>query len=264
MKVYTSLIRLRFLTMLAYRLNYFSGILTYVIYVGAYFFLYRAMFSGGAANLGGFSPTQMTTYLVVSYMTRAFYFNNLDSEIMNEVEDGTVAISLIRPYSYPISKFFSGLGEGLFRLLFWMLPGMIVATLLFPVQLPTDPQHWALFIVSGLLAFAINAQINVTFGLLSFFLVKIRSLNWAKRLVTDLLSGVFLPLDLWPSAVRAVLNFLPFQAISYLPSAIFTGHLTGLAALQALGVQAVWVVLLAACTTWMWRRARRVLVVQGG
>lgn len=265
MKIYTSLIRLRFLTMLAYRLNYFSGVLTYVIYIGAYYFLYRAMFHGGAGqSLAGFSPEQMTTYLVVSYMSRAFYFNNLDREIMTEVEDGSVAITLIRPYSYPLAKFFSGMGEGLFRLLLWMLPGMAVAIWLFPVQLPHDPRRWGLWALSGVLAFAVNAQINLIFGFLSFWLVKIRSIAWAKQLVADLLSGVFLPLDLWPSGVRAVLRVLPFQAVSYLPSAIFTGHLSGAAAFGALGVQALWVAVLAAVVTWMWRRAKRALVVQGG
>lgn len=37
-KLYMELIRMRFLTMLAYRVNYYSGIIIYAINIGAYYF----------------------------------------------------------------------------------------------------------------------------------------------------------------------------------------------------------------------------------
>lgn len=36
--MYAEIIRIRFLTMLAYRVNYYSGILIYAINIGAYYF----------------------------------------------------------------------------------------------------------------------------------------------------------------------------------------------------------------------------------
>ena len=38
---YIEMIRIRFLMMLAYRTNYYSGILIYSINIGAYYFLWR-------------------------------------------------------------------------------------------------------------------------------------------------------------------------------------------------------------------------------
>lgn len=39
-KLYLELIRIRFLTLLAYRVNYYSGIIIYAINIGAYYFLW--------------------------------------------------------------------------------------------------------------------------------------------------------------------------------------------------------------------------------
>ena len=58
----------------------------------------------------------MTTYVAISWMGRAFYFNNLDREIANEIRDGSVAMQFIRPYNYIFVKMMQGFGEGLFRL----------------------------------------------------------------------------------------------------------------------------------------------------
>jgi ABC-2 type transport system permease protein len=257
------MIRIRFLTMLAYRLNYFSGILTYIVYTGGYYFLWQAVY-GSRETLGGMTVAQMTTYLAVSWMTRSFYFNNLDREIADEIKSGAVAIEMIRPYNYLLGKLTSAFGEGLFRLLFWMLPGMVVAALLFPVQLPANPGTYGIWALAGMLAFLVNALLNAVFGLFTFFLQNAQGLRWAKQLATDLLSGLFLPLHFYPRTMQSLIRWLPFQTISYLPNMIFTGGLRGAAAWQAIGLQAAWIAILAALTGLLWRRARRYLVVQGG
>jgi ABC-2 type transport system permease protein len=257
------MIRIRFLTMLAYRLNYFSGILTYVVYTGGYYFLWTAVY-GARESLGGMTAAAMTTYLAISWMTRSFYYNNLDREIADEIKSGAVATQLIRPYNYLAGKLFSALGEAVFRLLFWMVPGMVVATWLFPVQLPGRLATYGLWIVAAAMAFLVNSLLNAVFGLLTFFLQNAQGLRSAKGLATDLLSGLFLPLQFYPGWLQTVIRWLPFQAISYLPNMIFTGGLAGRDAWSAIGLQVLWSVLLGVITWRLWHRARRYLVVQGG
>ena len=41
---YLDIIRIRFLMMLAYRVNYYSGIVIYAINIGAYYFLWEAIY----------------------------------------------------------------------------------------------------------------------------------------------------------------------------------------------------------------------------
>ena len=46
MDKYLEMIRIRFLMMLAYRTNYYTGILIYSINIGAYYFLWNAIYGG--------------------------------------------------------------------------------------------------------------------------------------------------------------------------------------------------------------------------
>ncbi|MFK7697725.1 ABC transporter permease [Paenibacillus sp. HJGM_3] len=260
---YLDLIRIRFLMMLAYRVNYYSGIIIYAINIGAYYFLWKAIY-GGNETLGGMTVTQMTTYVAVSWMARAFYFNNLDREIANEIRDGSVAIQFIRPYNYLYVKMMQGFGEGLFRLLLFMVPGMIVVSLLFPVRLPTDPSIWGVFLVMLVFSFLINSQINILTGLFAFFVENNEGLMRMKRVAVDLFSGLIIPLSFFPGWLEWVMKVLPFQAITYLPGSVFTGKVTGSAVYQVFGLQLIWFVGLIVPIWIMWRSARSRLFVQGG
>ncbi|MGG1311662.1 MULTISPECIES: ABC transporter permease [Cohnella] len=260
---YVDFIRIRFLTMLAYRVNYYSGIVIYAINIGAYYFMWKAIY-GDAEQLGGFTAGQMTTYVAVSWMARAFYFNNLDREISNDIRDGSVAVQMTRPYSYIMVKMMQGFGEGLFRLLLFMAPGMVVVTLIFPIELPTDPVLWMIFLVMIWFSFLINSQINVMTGLFAFFVENNEGLMRMKRVTVDLLSGVVVPIAFFPGWASEVLKWLPFQAITYLPGSVFTGRIAGSAVWEALLVQAAWFVALIAPIALMWRAARKRLFVQGG
>jgi ABC-2 type transport system permease protein len=261
--VYTDFIRIRFLSMLAYRMNYYTGILIYLVNIGAQYFLWSAIYSG-SEGLGGMSMSQMTTYVAVAWMARAFYFNNLDREIANEIRDGSVAIQFIRPYPYLVVKIMQALGEGLFRLLLFSTPGMLLVWLLFPIKFPSDPMLWATFFIMLLLSFVINSQINILTGLFAFFVENNEGMMRFKRVMVDLFSGLIIPVSFFPGWAEAVLKVLPFQAITYLPSAVFAGKAGGIGIGSVVGVQLLWLAVLALPIIIMWRRARNRLFVQGG
>ncbi|KPC98764.1 hypothetical protein LR69_02974 [Geobacillus sp. BCO2] len=122
MDKYMEMVRIRFLMMLAYRTNYYTGILIYAINIAAYYFLWSAIY-GGKSSMQGMSLGQMTTYVAISWLARAFYFNNLDREIAMEIRDGKVAVELIRPYSYLGMKLCKGLAKGCFAFSFYRCLG---------------------------------------------------------------------------------------------------------------------------------------------
>ncbi|MGA9173741.1 MAG: ABC-2 family transporter protein, partial [Thermoactinomyces sp.] len=205
--MYLEVIRIRFLMMLAYRVNYYSGIIIYSLNIGVYYFLWMAIY-GHKGTLAGMTVVQMATYIAISWMSRAFYFNNLDREIAQEIRDGTVAVQLIRPYHYLLVKAFQGLGEGLFRFFLFSVPGMIVVSFIFPIDLPAPSLVWAKFALSLLLGFVVNVEVNLLTGVLAFFILNNQGLIWAKRVVVDLLSGLTIPIVFYPDWMQKVLVFL--------------------------------------------------------
>jgi ABC-2 type transport system permease protein len=263
MAKYLEMIRVRFLMMLAYRTNYYSGILIYSINIGAYYYLWSAIY-GGKENIQGLSIVQMTTYVAVSWMARAFYFNNIDREIAMEIKEGKVAVELIRPYSYLGMKTMQGLGEGVFRLVFFSLPGMIIASLLFPVDFSANGSTWLYFSLSIVLSFIINTQINLLTGITTFFLFNNDGLIRAKRVVIDLFSGLLLPISFYPLWAQEFMKFFPFQGISYIPSMIFTEGFKGSEIIEALMFQFVWAIILIIPIRLLWNIAKRQMVIQGG
>jgi ABC-2 type transport system permease protein len=260
---YLEMVRMKFLMMLAYRVNYYSGILVYAINIGAYYFLWQAIY-GSNETMQGFTVAQMTTYIAVGWMARAFYFNNLDREIANEIRDGSVAIQMIRPYSYLMSKMMQGFGEGLFRILLFSTPGMALVCLLLPVQLPTDWHVWPIFLLMLFFSFLINSQINILVGLFAFFVENNAGMMSMKRILVDLCSGLIVPLTFFPGWAASVLEWLPFQAITYLPASVFVGRVSGAAVWDVLLVQGLWFLILTVPIAYVWLRARRRLFVQGG
>lgn len=263
MAKYVEMIRIRFLMMLAYRTNYYSGILIYSINIGAYYFLWSAIYSGKEA-IEGLSVVQMTTYIAVSWMARAFYFNNIDREIAMEIKEGKVAVELIRPYHYLVMKMMQGLGEGLFRLFFFSLPGMVVVSLVFPLNFSASLATWGFFFLSLVFSFIINTQINLLTGILTFFFFNNDGLIRAKRVVIDLFSGLLLPISFYPNWAQSVMTYFPFQAISYVPSMIFTEGFVGSEITNALILQGIWSIVLVVPIQLLWLLAKKQLIVQGG
>lgn len=260
---YAEFIRLRFLTMLAYRVNYYSGIAIYLLNIGAQYFMWKAIYAGND-TIVGMSMAQMTTYIAISYMARAFYFNNLDREIANDIRDGSVAIQFIRPYQYLLVKMMQGMGEGAFRLLMFSAPGMLLVWLLLPIRLPGDVRVWLIFALMLVFSFLINSQINILTGLFAFFMENNEGMMRMKRVAVDLFSGLIVPVAFFPGWAQDTLRVLPFQAITYLPGAVFTGYVSGVSVSSVLAVQAFWFVVLTVPIVIMWRRARSRLFVQGG
>ncbi|GAE27402.1 daunorubicin resistance transmembrane protein [Halalkalibacter wakoensis JCM 9140] len=263
MSHYIEMIRIRFLMMLAYRTNYYSGILIYSINIGAYYFLWTAIY-GGQENIQGLSVLQMTTYIAVAWMARAFYFNNIDREIANEIKDGKVAIEMIRPYNYLGMKTMQGLGEGIFRLLFFSVPGMVIVALIFPITFSASVSTWMFFFLSLIFSFIVNTQINLLTGIMTFFLFNNSGLIRAKRVVIDLFSGLLLPISFYPLWAQSIMMYLPFQAISYIPSMIFTEGFIGREIYTAVLLQALWALILFIPIQLLWMLAKKQLVVQGG
>ncbi|EKN63652.1 putative ABC transporter, permease protein [Neobacillus bataviensis LMG 21833] len=263
MDKYLEMIRIRFLMMLAYRTNYYTGILIYSINIGAYYFLWNAIY-GGKDQIMGLSVVQMTSYVAVAWMARAFYFNNLDREMAQEIMEGKVAIELIRPYNYLGMKTMQALGEGIFRLFFFSAPGLIIVYIVFPIQFTWEPSVWGLFVISTVLSFLVNTELNLLTGITTFFLFNNSGLIRAKRVVIDLFSGLLLPISFFPVWAQDIMKFLPFQGISYTPSMIFTKGFSHPQAIAAIGQQFIWVIILMLPIYLLWNLAKKQLIIQGG
>jgi len=258
-----SFARIGFLNMLAYRARYYVGVLTYLFNVAVYYFIWRAVFRH-SPTVVGMTLAQMITYVAVGWTIRSFYFNEIDRDIAGQVQEGRLAMNLIRPVNFQTVMVFDAAGQSAFRAVLFTVPIGIVVALLFRVQPPASVSALVLFLYSAVVSFFLVAALNFVVGLIAIRTKSILGILRAKYLVLEVLSGLIIPTTLFPQPFRSILFASPFPHINYTPAALYLGKATGAEATRLVFLQTAWTVVLLALGQLVWRRSRHRITIQGG
>ena len=259
---YAEFARVGFVNILAFRLRYFTGIVTYSLNVTVYYFIWSAVFRS-ASSFAGYNLSQMITYVSMGWIIRSFYWNTIDQEMAYEVIEGKIAMDLIKPVSVQWMWISRAMGESAFRLGLLTLPTAMVVALAFPLQRPASPENFLFFLIAVLGSFFLMAAINFMIGTCAIPLKSILALIRAKQWLIELLSGLLLPMTFFPKNSK-VLAWLPFEHIAYTPLQIYLGKLDRAHALRALATEWFWVVALVILAHLWWSRTLRTITIQGG
>jgi ABC-2 type transport system permease protein len=262
-RIYAEFVRVGFVNTLAYRLRYYTGIVTYLIYVTVYYFIWKAIYAH-SSSIEGFDFGHMLTYIAVGWIIRSFYFNNIDQDMAQAVAEGKLAMDLIKPVNSQLMYVAQALGESLFRLGMLTVPTALVLLLVYPIRRPASLPHFLGFFASVLLSFFIVAGINFAVGTFAIRLKSILGLLRAKYFLLELFSGLLIPISFFPHIFQRIFSLLPFQYISYIPVLIYLGKVSGGGILKALLSQVFWVFALLALGDALWRWSSRKITIQGG
>jgi ABC-2 type transport system permease protein len=263
LRMYLEFARVGFVNSLAFRLRYFTGIVTYFIYVSVYYFIWKAIYEH-SASIEGFDFPHLLTYIGVGWIIRSFYFNTIDQEIAYQVTEGRLAMDLIKPVNLQGMYLARAAGESVFRLGMLTAPTALVLFIVYPLRRPADLGHAGAFVASVILSFLIVAGINFAVGTFALRLQSILGLLRAKFFLLELFSGLLLPISFFPKIFQKIFALLPFQYISYVPMLIYLGNLRGAGLVRALALQVFWVAVLLAIGDGMWRWSSRKVTIQGG
>lgn len=262
---YGAILRIGFLEPLAYRLFPFMMLVSYPIILTGNYFLYSALYaSRGGSPIAGLTADQAITYMLVAWTVRSFYKNPISRIIGERVKSGAIASDLIKPINFFGLYLMQGLGRGCHRIAFVSIPLAVLIIFSGRVQLPQTAEVWAMFICAAFGGFLLNYTLSYLVGLLAFVFEYNDGLDWMIDLCTKLLGGLMLPLTFFPDWALEILKLLPFAGMYYQPAAIFLGQSSGMAAWQALGLQWVWIGILALTGQLLLWFGHRKLLVQGG
>lgn len=264
--LYFEFTRMTFLQMLAYRLRYYTGVVTYLIFVAGNTALYHAMYSGlpPGESIGGFDLPAILNYIAISWVGRSLIFNNIDRELATQVSQGNIAQSLLKPVDYQRMAYFGAVGEMGFRLILFTIPISCVIFPLFGVGAPASPAAGAWALLSFLLAFLVSTGVNFVVGTFALHLKSIWGLMRAKYIIMELLTGTMVPLTFFPETFQKIAGYLPFQSIGYVPVMVWLGKRSGPEIPMALLTQAFWAVALYLLGAALWRFGVKHTTIQGG
>jgi ABC-2 type transport system permease protein len=228
--------------------------------VTVYYFIWRAIYRNGGA-IQGFNFEQMVTYVAVGWIIRTFYYNNIDREMANDVQQGHIAAKLARPVNYQGMQISQAIGESVFRMIMFTIPTGAVILLIYRCS-----SHLLLLLCfsSPLLFLCHHPSINFIIGTCAVYLQSILGLIRAKYFLIEILSGLVIPISFFPDPLVRLSQWLPFQHISYTPLMIYMGKISGKPLALVLLVESFWAVALVFAGHWFWIQATRKLTVQGG
>ncbi len=262
-KKYISLAKTTMQNTIAYRSAYLISLTASFIFVMSMFYLWRAIYAD-RGELAGYTWDQMKAYLFVTFLTNSLLSWYSETRISWKIISGDVAMDLLKPLDFQKARIAETVGSSLFE--GGVAIVMIGIVLLFTqgILLPANGIAWGLFILSLAASLLIKFGIVYIAGLLCFWTSSAFGIAWGRAAITNLFSGALVPLAFFPGWLERIALLLPFQGIVYIPASIYLGHLTGLQALQHIGLQLVWVGILWGCGKVMWSFAVRQVTIHGG
>jgi ABC-2 type transport system permease protein len=262
MRKYVSLGKMMLAQTIAYPRALLLRLLTQIFSAVALFALWQAIAAHGA-GLGDYTLAEIKAYVSIALLTN-MVMTFAEGSIAWRVLDGSIAMELLKPIDFQRARLAETIGSGVFE--------AIVATAIIGVfglvyggiALPHSPAVWLLVPISLLLSLSIKFGIIYLTGLLCFWTSSALGMTWLRIAIMNLLSGALIPLTFFPPWLRSFAFALPFQGIVYIPASLYLGRSEGQAALQLIGLQLLWVVLLWACGRALWNRAVRQVTIHGG
>ncbi|MFD4874598.1 ABC transporter permease [Streptomyces sp. NPDC058420] len=231
--------------------------------------LVASLWRGLYAHTGptaGLTRDQAVTYAVLAVL--ASRLRELDQyagrdTVLQHMHFGTIIYWYLRPL--PPQRYYAlrAFGEQLYGLA-WALTGYVVCLAVGVVEPPKSAAVAGVFALSMLLGQLVLYYVMLVIDQLCFWTLR----NGAAMLILifaqNLLSGVYAPLWFFPGWFITMSRFLPFQATLSVPLSIYVGRVPLSDAGNQLALQAAWVVALSLFTRFLWRRAARRVVAQGG
>lgn len=263
MKKFGHLIHMTFLKKFAYMKAFWFNIAGTAAAIFIYYFLWKFVFQK-QESLAGFTMPEMTAYVIVARMLSSQFGGGINMEFAEWVYEGNIAVELLRPVSLFFTLFAKRVGEFFFFVLFKGIPITVLCTLLLKSAPPQSAEGLLLFVVSVCISIGIMFFMEFFVGLCSFYTYGYWGLALTKSALLTILSGGIVPLALMPDWLGGFLDYMPFAGMVSVPANIYLGKYGVSQALQFMGLQVVWVLVLYCGVRLFYSHVIKKVVVQGG
>jgi ABC-2 type transport system permease protein len=227
--------------------------------------LWRGLYAH-TGTTAGLSRDQAVTYAVLAVL--ASRLRELDQyagrdTVIQHMQYGTILYWYLRPL--PPQRYYAlrALGEQLYGFA-WALGGYAVCLAVGVVEPPRSVAVAAVFALSLLLGQWVLYYVMLVTDQWCFWALRNNAAVMILIFAQNLLSGVYAPLWFFPDWFVTLSMFLPFQATLSVPLSLYIGRIPLSDAAGQLAIQAAWVVILALFTRFLWHRAARRVISQGG
>lgn len=217
--------------------------------------------SQNTAEIAGLTLANTIWYFLIAEVMELGKIRH-DTRITEEVRDGSIAYTLVRPYNYLAYHFFNGLAEaGVKMVLIFALGLPLVLAYAGLPTLAWGHLPWVLLVVA--LAILLDFFILSIIGLLAFVTEDTFSFRLIYQKLVFILGGLMIPLDFLPNWLQGTARVLPFNLTTYAPAKLFVAF-EWAQFRQILGLQLLWLAIFGVVLLWQYRLMSQRLAINGG
>jgi ABC-type uncharacterized transport system permease subunit len=245
---------------LAYPSNILAELASKFIYLFMQICLWKALFSGAETH-GNLSYSDTVKYVAAACVISILIECNTIDRMNQQIRSGDIVNDLLRPMDFKLVMLFKHFGNTAIKSLLIAVP-----TFLFAIRLisgvPFSKGRLVWGMVSVVLAYAIHFLYSLVVGMLAFFLIVTWPLNMLLGAIYKFLSGIWIPVTMFPEFLYRINMFLPFRAVYAIPVSLLTGSISDVKG--SILCQLIWLVVFIVLAELIWMKGYRKLVVQGG
>jgi len=271
LKACLSIFRIKTAEGLQYRMAGLAGATTSIFWalieITIYTVFYKYSDQHNAGIIAGLSLKQVVSYVWLAELLHLMQPFNIDGDILGKINNGDVGIEMCRPLDLYFHWFAKTAASRLTPVVWRGIP-----ILIFSLIMPESCGLSAPASFQGLICFLVSAAsallLCTSYGMLA---CSIRlSIAWGDGpvyiivLIGGVLSGSYLPLQLWPEFLQDFLILQPFAGYLDIPVRFYIGALAPDNIFHALGLQMFWSVIFIAAGRFLMTRRLKRIIIQGG
>lgn len=271
LKACFSLFRIKTASSLQYRMAGLAGASTSIFWVLIEITVYIIFYTYANNKESGIMGT-LTLKQVISYawLTQVLFLMqpmSIDDEILNKIINGDVGIEMCRPIDLYF-HWFSKTAASRLTPLIWRGSIVLIFGMLMPtsyrLSMPLSFLGFLCMLISILSALLLctsyamltcAVRLNITWG---------DGPTYIMMLIGGVLSGAYLPLQLWPKFMQGFLLLQPFAGYMDIPLRFYIGTLLPKDAFFAILIQLIWVVVFIIAGKILMSYRLKTIIVQGG
>jgi len=271
LRPYAAVVSARYRMLLQYRAAALAGFATQLFW-GAVKIMVLAAFYAVAANEQPMTFAQVIAYVWLGQALLGLLPWNVDAELSEKMLTGSVAYELLRPVDLYTFWYARTVAMRTATTTLRMIPMVVVVGFVMPLagfgawSLPPPPDAGSAiaFVFSLAATVLLASAITMILHVALFWTISGRGFNTIMTGLVIGLSGMTVPLPLFPEWLQPFLEWQPFRGLADVPFRIYSGHIDAGRAAGEIALQLVWTLVFVMLGRIVLDVARRRLVVQGG
>lgn len=271
MNPYVAIVATRFQMLLQYRAAALAGFATQLFWGAIKVMVFLAFFES-TTRAQPMTLSEVLVYIWLGQALLALLPWNVDPEIADHVRSGAVAYELLRPLDLYGFWFARTLAFRAAPTLLRMVPMLAFAFFGLPLlglgdwalPAPAGTPAALLCVLSLGATLVLSTAITMVMHIALMWTISGEGFNRLMPGVVPLLSGLVVPLPMFPDWLQPLLFWQPFKGLADVPFRIYSGHIAADRAVLEILLQFGWCALIVGFGVFLLGRASRRLVVQGG